>query len=81
MMEGGRQEVKIFDQFTVPRDLDRANINGGSQISPKLKTAVEVVRKFESGATLDEVETALAKIGYTFESFAEDLGNTMIKIG
>ena len=81
MMEGGRQEVKIFDQFTVPRDLDRANINGGSQISPKLKTAVEVVRKFESGATLDEVETALAKIGYTFESFAEDMGNTMIKIG
>ena len=81
MMEGCRQEVKIYDQFTVPRDLDRANINGGSQISPKLKKAVEVVRKFDSGATLEEVETALRKAGYTFDSFAEDMGNTMIKIG
>ena len=81
MMEGCRQEVKIYDQFTVPRDFDRANINGGSQISPKLKKAVEVVREFDSGATLEEVETALRKAGYTFESFAEDMGDTMIRIG
>ena len=81
VMEGCRQEVKIYDQFTVPRDLDRANINGGSQISPKLKKAVEVVREFDSGATLEEVETALRKVGYTFDSFAEDMGDTMIRIG
>ena len=81
VMEGCRQEVKIYDQFTVPRDLDRANINGGSQISPKLKKAVEVVREFDSGATLEEVETALKRVGYTFDSFAEDMGDTMIRIG
>jgi len=81
LMEGCRQEVKIFDQFTIPRDLARANINGGSQVSPRLKKAIEVARNFEPGTKLEDVEAALDRLGYTLESFAKDMGDTMFRIG
>ena len=82
LMEGCRQEVKIYDQFTVPRDFARANVNGGSQISPKLKKAIEQFRKFESGGCkLEDLETALEPLGYTLDSVAEEMGKAMLKIG
>ncbi len=82
MMEGCRQEVKIYDQFTVPRDFARSNVNGGSQIPDKLHKAIEQFRKFESGGCkLEELEAALEPLGYTLESVAEEMGHAMLRIG
>ena len=81
MMEGARQEVKIYDQFAVPRDLARANVNGGSKIPDKLHKAIEQLRKFENGAKLEDVESALESLGYTLEEVAEEMGNAMFNIG
>lgn len=81
MMEGARQEVKIYDQFTVPRDLARANVNGGSQIPDNLHKAIEQLRKLETGAKLEDVESALESLGYTLESVAEEMGEAMLRIG
>ncbi len=81
MMEGCRQEVKIYDQFTVPRDVARANVNGGSQIPDRLHKAIEQFRKLETGAKVEDVEKALEGLGYTLESVAEDMGKTMLLIG
>ena len=82
MMEGCRQEVKIYDQFTVPRDFARSNVNGGSKIPDKLHKAIEQFRKFESGGCkLEELETALEPLGYTLESVAEEMGRAMLNIG
>ena len=82
MMEGCRQEVKIYDQFTVPRDFARANVNGGSKIPDNLHKAIEQFRKFESGGCkLEDLEAALEPLGYTLEEVAEEMGNAMLLIG
>ena len=84
LMEGIRQEVKQFDNFVDPRNLERFDINGMSKIPLKLRTAVERARcitDMNSPKALVQVKRELAELGYTLESFAEAMGQAIKDIG
>lgn len=82
MLEGCRQQVKVFDNFVDSRDIARIDINGVSKISDNLRAAIEVMRTAEKGTTtLGQIDTALAALGYTRDTVAEEMGNVVRAIG
>ena len=82
MLEGCRQEVKVFDNFVDSRDIARIDINGVSKISDNLRAAIEVMRTAEKGTTtLGQIDTALAALGYTRDMVAEEMGDVVRAIG
>ncbi|MBR6202914.1 MAG: hypothetical protein IKQ62_07910 [Bacteroidaceae bacterium] len=82
MLEGCRQQVKVFDNFVDSRDIARIDINGASRISDNLRAAIEVMRTAEKGTTtLGQIDTALAALGYTRDMVAEEMGDVVRAIG
>lgn len=82
MLEGCRQQVKVFDNFVDSRDIARIDINGVSKISDNLRAAIEVMRTAEKGTTtLGQIDTALAALGYTRDMVAEEMGDVVRAIG
>lgn len=82
MLEGCRQQVKVFDNFIDSRDIARMDINGVSRISENLRAAIEVMRTAEKGTTtLGQIDTALAALGYTRNSLAQEMGDVVRAIG
>ena len=82
MMEGCRQEFKVFDNFVNSRDMYRFDVNGGSMIPQKLRDAVKTVEPLINGQKdMMEVEKALASHGYTLEGFAQAMGDAVKAIG
>lgn len=82
-MEGLRQGVKQFDNYIRPRDVAR-NGADASRIQARLATAVETCRKlFKPGTKVDlaDVEDALDRLGFTPDTFVEELGETLYSIG
>ena len=82
-MEGLRQSVKQFDNYIRPRDVAR-NGADASRIQARLATAVETCRKlFKPGTKVDlaDVEDALDRLGFTPDTFVEELGETLYSIG
>lgn len=82
ILEGCRSNVKTFD-IIAGRDAQRVYINGGLQVSTKLRKGVEMMRKLTSDGTtdIDMVEYGLQQIGYSLESLCDDLGETLLKVG
>ena len=83
IMEGLRQEVKQFKNFVNPRDIARMEFNGASRIPEKLRAAVICCSKIdiESPAALVRIQRELSALGYTFNSFAEAMGQAIKDIG
>lgn len=83
LMEGLRQEVKQFKNFVNPRDIARMEFNGASRIPEKLRAAVICCSKIdiESPAALVRIQRELSALGYTFNSFAEAMGQAIKDIG
>ena len=83
LKEGCRQQTKIFDQFTDSMDIARADENGGSKISDKLRKGIEYLRDFHEGRRdLAQTEDSLNSIGYdSLDAVAHDNGVTIITIG
>ena len=66
-----------------PRDVAR-NGADASRIQARLATAVETCRKlFKPGTKVDlaDVEDALDRLGFTPDTFVEELGETLYSIG
>ena len=78
MMEGCRQLKKVF-KILCDRDAVR---NTFPKISDDLKETVALLNSLDGvNATLSQVEVALAKRGYTFRSLAQEVSDTVIRVG
>ena len=82
IFEGCRSNVKTFD-IIAGRDAQRVYINGGLQVSKRLRNGIEMLRKLTSDGTtnIDAVEYGLKQMGYTLESICDDLGDALRKVG
>ena len=82
MMEGNRQTMKDFRNFTKPYNDARADITGNNYVTDNMRKAVEdVALLFEGKPPIDinECESRLALRGYTFSSLAHDVADAMYK--
>ena len=82
--EGYRQGTKIYDNCTNSRDCMRAGVNGGSVIDDRFRTGIEAARAASSPTAQRssvEVKRVHEQLGFSRDSFAEEGGNIVRKIG
>ncbi len=82
MLEGCRQQVKVFDLLNA-RDIARTAANGGSRISSSLREAVEVLRRVSVKGNTDikTASDALEYMGYSFQGIFNEMSDLVMKIG
>jgi hypothetical protein len=81
ILEGGRMATKQFDNIINLRDVARRTGSEGSKISGRLRTAVEVCKEHFRRQDRSDLQTSLEAVGYTLESMADELADTLIRIG
>ncbi len=82
LKEGAYMTAKDGDNFVIPMDIARKDVNGGLLVSDKLRHAIEHCRLVDKeNINISELQARLQSQGYTFESLATDLGETMRRIG
>lgn len=82
MKEGAYMTAKDGDNFVIPIDIARKDVNGGLLVSDRLRHAIENSRLVDKeNINISELEIRLQADGYTFDSLATDLGETMRRIG
>lgn len=82
--EGAYMIAKDGDNFVIPIDKARADVNGGLLVSDKLRRAIEHCRLIDTDNPIhvEELQLRLKSEGYnSFSEVAVDLGNTMRRIG
>ena len=78
MMEGCRQLKKVF-KILCDRDAVR---NTFPKISNDFKETMALLNSLDGvNATLSQVEAALAQRGYTFRSLAQEVSDTVLRVG
>lgn len=83
-MEGFRQLVKQFDNCVNPRDTVRWASSGSGKIAENLRVAVEMCRKqldFNRDITVSALMKRLKEVGFTPDSLADTMGDTIKLIG
>lgn len=84
IIEGGRMASKQFDNIINLRDVARSTGDGVSKIRGELRTAVEICKRhFEAQDqySLSDLTNGLEAVGFTMESLADELGETLLRIG
>lgn len=82
LKEGAYMTAKDGDNFVIPIDIARKDVNGGLLVKDNLRRAIEHCRLVDQkNINVTELELRLQSEGYTYESLAQDLGETMRRIG
>ena len=83
LLEGNYMTAKDADNFVIPMDEARADVNGGLFVSDKLRHAVEHCRLVDTDNPIDvmELELRIKSEGYnSFNDLATDLGETFRRV-
>ena len=83
LLEGNYMTAKDADNFVIPMDKARADVNGGLFVSDKLRRAVEHCRLVDTDNPIDvmELELRIKSEGYnSFNDLATDLGETFRRV-
>lgn len=84
LLEGGYMTAKDADNFVIPMDQARADVNGGLLVSNKLQRAIEHCRLVDTKDPINvmQLELRIKSEGYnSFSELAKDLGETMRRVG
>ena len=84
LLEGGYMTAKDGDNFVIPMDQARADVNGGLLVSNKLQRAIEHCRLVDTKDPINviQLELRIKSEGYnSFSELAQDLGETMRRVG
>ena len=84
LLEGGYMTAKDGDNFVIPLDQARADVNGGLLVSNKLQRAIEHCRLVDTKDPINviQLELRIKSEGYnSFSELAQDLGETMRRVG
>lgn len=84
LLEGGYMTAKDADNFVIPMDIARKDVNGGLLVSNKLQRAIEHCRLVDTKDPISvaQLELRIKSEGYnSFSELAQDLGETMRRVG
>lgn len=83
LKEGAYMTAKDADNFVIPIDVARKDVNGGLLVSERLQRAIEHCRLVDKeNLDVSQLELRIKSEGYgSFNELATDLGDTMRRVG